>query len=206
MIHTFKAINPTPDTAIASAVTAAFADTAALLSVRNGGDKQIRMNYVRLYTTVVPASATRSELVVAVDGPGAARRASGGTALTGRRMDIGIRNPGLDMGTATGAVIHFGAVVTNAETTNVRRIARTPLRSAIQIVRDEYVIVFGPKGKTLLEHVHQASGTAAALRTVVHVGPAELGNNCDCLLHVWHPGNATTPASYEVEVCYDEGS
>lgn len=185
----FKAINPTPDTGIASAITAAFSATAALWTLYNAdaaNGKQIALDYIRIIPTVVPASATRSEVVIAIDN--IQRFSSGGSTIAAKGANM-------DQATASIATFNFGAVVAAAESGNVRRLARAQLRAAIPVAFEELVITFGSEsapGTTTL-------GGTTAQRNVVDVGPVVIGPGHTLVGHVWHPGNAATPASWEVE-------
>lgn len=186
----FKAISPTPGTGIAQAITTAFSATAGALSLFNGdsaGGAQIYLDYIRLINTVVGASTTRSEALVAIDN--IQRYSSGGSLLTAV-------NPNMDSSLAGVGVPRFGALVFAAESGSVRRLSRFQLRTAIMVQYEEWLITFGSEqgaGTTTL------SGTAAQ-RNIVDAGPAVVGPGHTLTLHLWNPANAATPPSWEVEV------
>ena len=109
----FRAVSPTPGTGIAQNITAAFSATDGIFTLRNSdaaGGKRIYPVYVRLISTVVPASAVRSEALVAVDS--ITRYSSGGSALTARNVNM-------DSAVAAVGVAHFGALTLAAESGNV---------------------------------------------------------------------------------------
>lgn len=185
--------NAAIDTGIASAIQSAFSATAGLVSLKNNdsatalSNKRVVPSYIRLINTVVPASATRSELIVAVDNQ--TRYSSGGSQLTPANVNMMSAQ-------STIALCHFGALVFVAESGSVRRIARAQLRAAIPVQFEEYLIVFlDPQSSNF-----QTLGGTTAQRQVVHVPPAVLGPGHALTVHVWHPGNAATPASWEVEM------
>lgn len=182
----FTAVNPTPGTGIASAVTAAFSATAGLLCLRNAdstGQRFIIPDFVRLIPTVVPASATRSELLVATDS--ITRYSSGGSAITG------IFNVHGGQGNDSAAVLHFGAVVLAAESA-ARRLERLQLRSVIPVAFEDFLLKFSHETQVV-----GLLGGTSALAVERTIAPVVLAPNHSLVLHVWHPGNATTPASWE---------
>lgn len=188
----FRAVNSIPGTGIAQGVIAAFAATAGLLRMRNGDidRKRIFLDYIRLIPTVVPTSATRSELLIALDD--IVRFSSGGSTLTPRNVNM-------DEAVASVATVNFGQLTLAAEGGNVRRVSRAQIRTAIPVAFEEVLIAFGIGGET-----PQTLGGTTALRLVVPVGPCIIGPGDDFILHVWHPGNATTGASWEAEVAWWE--
>lgn len=187
----FNAINPTPGTGIAQTIQTSFSGTNGVLTVRNGTagahQKRLFLDYVRLIPTVAPASATRSELLISLDD--STRYSSGGSSITA------LPNANMHSTDTSNAVVHFGALTLSAETANVRRIARAQLRAAIPVVFEEYVIRFAQP-----EPVAGTMAGTTALRSVIPVGPAMLGPGHSLQVHLWHPSNATTAASWEFEL------
>lgn len=195
--------NPTPGTGIAQAVSATFAETAALAMLRNIDTKAIRdggriiiPRYLRLITTVVPASATDAHLAIAVDDIN--RYTSGGSALTPGNS----RSDQLALTTQSGR-FDFGALVAPAAGANRKLITRKSIKRAIPVVGDEYVIIFGD----VSEGTPQLLTGAAAQVFTVTTDPIALipGGNHSLLFHLWYTSNAATPASYEYEVGWIEG-
>lgn len=185
----FKAVNPTPGTGIAQAVTAGFSATAGLLCIGNpANSKKIYYpDYLRLIPTVVPASATRSEMLLALDQ--ILRYSSGGSTLTAVNSRSGADE-------ACAADLKFGALVLAAEGGNVRRISRGQIRAAIPVAFEEFVIRFGSSG----DHTEGTLGGATAVARFINVGPAVIEPGHSLSLHMWHPSNAVTGASWEVEL------
>lgn len=183
----FSAVNPTPGTGIAAAITAAFSATAGAFLIRNSGvgGEYLYPDYVRLIPTVAPASATRSELVIALDST--TRWSSGGSVLTAVNRNLGSAN-------ASVAVVRTGALVLAAESGAVRRISRAQVGTTIPIAFEEILLTFGQDsaGPATL-------GSAVGLRKHVPLGPCVIANGHDLIVHLWHPGNAVTGATYEVE-------
>lgn len=187
-----KVVNPTPGTGIAQSIIAAFSATDGVFVLKNPGTKARRyyMDYLRLIPTVVPASATRSELLVAIDDT--ARYSSGGSLLT-------VRNPSMGSDDVSDAIVRVGALVLSAEGANVRRLSRAQLRAAIPVQFEEFLIRFGS-----LDHNEGTLGGATAVGRVVNVGPAVIAAGHELITHIWHPGNAVTGASWEVEAGFFE--
>ena len=187
----YRAINPTPGTGIAQSIQASFLATNGALYIGNGatgGDtRRIFLDYVRLIPTVVPASATRSEMLVALDD--IVRYASGGSLLT-------VRNVNMDDVTPSIAEVRFGALTLAAEGANVRRVSRAQLRTAIPVAFEEFLLTFAGFDRSGAGSIAGATG----LRVAVPVGPVIIGPGDSLVLHLWHPGNVTTAASWEVEV------
>jgi hypothetical protein len=191
----FKAINPTPGTGIAQTIKTSFDSQNAVFCIRNGdgaGGKRLHMDYLRLICTVVGTSTTRSEGLIAIDN--ITRYSSGGSAITiagGANMDVG---------TASIAVVHFGALSLAAESGSVRRISRFQLRTAIMVQYEEWIIKFGrPEGGG-----QETLSGSSALRTWVPVGPGVLGDGDSLTVHIWNTGNASTAPSWEFEAGWIE--
>lgn len=194
LVKTFSAVNATAGTGIAEAVKTAFAATAAQCVLRNGGSSGlIRPKYLRTVCTVAPASGTAAHMRIAIDS-GATRVSSGGSALTGKNRDMG-------SAVTSNATFTFGAVVTAAATANVRYISQSSPQVVIPVVGDMVTIVFGS------DEGDAGMGTLAgttARQIVINVGPVTLTPSTEMIIHTWYPSNATTPASWEVEACWEE--
>lgn len=198
----YKAMNPTPGTGIAQSIIGAFSATDGVLSLRNAAveveparKKIIMPLYLRLIPTVVPASGVRSEGLIAVDS--ITRYSSGGSAITN------LRNPVMNNPEVSSAVVHFGALTFAAESANVRRVERFQLRSVIPVAFEELLIQFAGQ----LYGYDTATGTlggTVALRCPVTVAPVVLYPGHSMTVHLWHPSNAATPASWEFTLAYRE--
>jgi hypothetical protein len=132
------------------------------------------------------------EALLAVDS--ITRYSSGGSAIAA------LPNVNMDSARTSIALVHFGALTLAAESGAVRRLARCQLRGAIPVAFEEYLIVFGDVKASNF----QTLGGTALQRQVVHLPPAILGPGHALTLHVWHPGNAATPASWEFELGWGE--
>ena len=186
----FKAINPTPDTGISMSVNAGFLTTNAAFMIFNGsgGSTRLYMDYIRLIVKTVPASAVRSEVVLAIDDT--SRYSSGGSTLTAV-------NTNMDDTTASIATVRFGALTLAAEGANVRRIVRAKMFQAILVAESEFLFTFGA------EEGYNAPQTitgTTALKVGIPLGPAIIGPGDNLMMHMWHPSNSVTGAAFEVEV------
>jgi hypothetical protein len=190
----FGVVNPTPGTGIAQTIQTSFAATNAVFSLRNAelsGGKNYYPDYLRLICTVVGASTTRMEGLVAID-TGTARYSSGGSTLTAVNRSIASAVTSL-------SVCKFGALTMTAESVNVRRISRFQLRTAAMVQYEEYILTFGREAM----QPATLSGTNAQ-RHVIDCGPAVIGPSQDFIVHLWNPGNAATAPQWEVEACWFE--
>lgn len=191
-----------PGTPIAQAISAAFAETAALAILRNTdtnsiaqGGRVVIPRYVRLICTAVPASSTDAHLQIAVDDIN--RYSSGGSIIT-----AGTSRSDQLASTANKGEFRVGAIVTSAAGANRKFITRKTFKRAALVVGDEIVIVFGD----VAEGTPQAlTGTAAQVLTTT-TDPIALmpGGNHSLVFHTWYTGNATTPGSFDVEVGWFE--
>ena len=100
------------------------------------------------------------------------------------------------------ATVRFGALVTGAASANVRYISQFSPGSVIPVAGDELVIAFGDSGLAA-SGLGTLAGTTAR-RIVIPVGEVILGPSTEMIIHTWYPSNATTPASHEVEICWEE--
>ena len=190
----FVTNNPTPGTGIAFAVTAAVSETAGyFLVVRNGWSigasdaKNLYLDYLRLITTVAPASGTAGHFFWKTDV--ATKYTSGGSTLTPA-------NPNTNSGAASGAVVYAGALTTVAASSSARLLSRGILRGAIPVINDETVFVFGspnPGGEII------TSGTSVQ-RMTIPCPPIIVAPGYAACLQLWFPSNAVTAASFELEL------
>lgn len=190
----FTAKNVTPGTGLAYTVTAAFVDTAALLTIRNTesdpNGRRIILKSLRIIVTAVPATATSGHCALKIEPGSSAARASAGTVLTGGSTNS---FKGSD------AVADIRVTPTVAAATGATRLVDSAvLRTAIPVVFDEWLLTFG---NVDAPGTVQLAG-AAAQRMVVPFPAVVLGPGGQLLLHAWFPGNAVTPLSAEIAACY----
>lgn len=196
LVQVFSAINGTAGTGLAEAIKTAFAATAAQWMIRNGGNKGLILpKYIRTVCTVVPASGTAASMRIVLD-KGATRWSSGGTALTAVNRDM-------TSNVASNATVRFGALVTAAATSSARAISQSSPSSVIPVAGDEIITTFGDPTAMQLGAASNLGGTTAR-RIVTDVGPVVIGPGQEMIVHTWYPSNAATPASWEVEVCWEE--
>lgn len=190
----YVATNPTVGTGIAQSIVTAFSATDGLLTLRNGAlgssTRRLFPAYLKLIPTVIPASATRSELAITVDD--ITRYSSGGSAITVTK------GPNMAVTDTTAGIVHFGALTLAAAGANVRLVSRSQLRAAIPVAFEEYLIDFTGLGTT------GTLGGTAPVRNIYSAPPVILGSGQSMQVHVWHPSNAATAASWEFELGYYE--
>lgn len=197
LVKTYSAVNATAGTGIAEAVVTAFAATAALCVFRNAGAAGlVRPKYLRLVSTVAPASGTSMNTRIALD-TGATRYSSGGSTIVGKNRDM-------TNAATPNATFKVGAVVTAAATSNVRYVSQATPSAVIPVVGDNVVIVFGHNGDPENGAGGTSLGGTAARQIVVNVGPIVLGPSNEMIIHTWYPSNASTPPSWELEMCWEE--
>jgi hypothetical protein len=186
----FVATNPTPGTAIAFAVNAAVSETVGyFLSIQNSelpGGKRIFLDFLKLLLAVVPASATSAEMFIKLDTAGFT---SGGTPITPV-------NPNSDSATKSVAVINAGALTTAARSGAARLVTRNKLRTAIPVAGDEWDFIFGADEFAAAS----ATGGANAQRMPIGLPPVIIAPQQFALFQLWFPGNAATPAQFELEL------
>jgi hypothetical protein len=185
----WKACNPTLGTAIADNIQTSFSATKGILCVVNtdsAGGKSIYPDYLKLIPAVAPASATSTEIAIAIDTVN--RYSSGATNLTP------VNANSATTATSVATVCRFGAV-TFAAASAARYLARSKIFHAIEVVGSEFVILFNrPVGDCL------ALNGTAPVRIGCSVGPLVIGpGNHSMCVHTWRPANAVTAPTYEVE-------
>jgi len=189
----YTAGNGTPGTAIAHALSAAVSETAGYYLVlknndvpANGNAKRLFLDFIKLRSTVAPASGTAGYFFLKLDSIN--RYASGGSALSPL-------NSNMDAPSASIAQVWAGALTTVAASASARVVARGNLRGVIPVVGDEWILKFGgadaPGASSL--------GGTAPLRMPIPCGPVVVGPQQSACLQLWFPSNATTAAEYEVE-------
>lgn len=195
LVRHYSAINPTSGTGIAEAVKTAFSATAAMAILRHAGaGGVVRPKSLAITCTVAPASGTAMHLKAAID-KGTARYSSGGSSLTGKCRDM-------SNNTAAAAVFRFGALVAAAASADVRYINQRSPMTVIPVVGDTIIFTF-TDDPVAHQPIGLLNGTNPR-QMVYNLGPVELAPNQDFLLHTWYPSNATTPASWEVDMLWQE--
>lgn len=193
----FSAINATPGTAIAGAITAAFSSTAALFTMRNANQRGLTMalKRLRLICAVAPASATSFTLAFSVDKK--TRYSSGGTLIVPKPLDSGFPLE------TFAADVYFGAVVLNAASEKVKYLDYIRMRHAIPVVGDQYDINFG------------AAPTVASAMVLNGTNPQTMSYATGDILiapgdtfsvHAFYPSNAATAPQFEFSALWDEKS
>lgn len=194
----FVAHNPVNDaaTTLAGHVAPVLADADATMTkplifvrVPSGATKKIRLDYIELDCVVIGASGTEDNYAWQLDS-GATRWSSGGTALT-------IVNPNMQSAETSvlAAENHLlgGAVVTGAESANVRHGGHGQISDTIMVAGDRYQFVFGGA---------PALGTVD--RHVITMPPIVLGATDQFLLALYAPSQAVTAAVYKVRMAWWE--
>lgn len=192
------ATTPTPGTAVVFAVNAAVSETAGNYiyiknndSQGNGRAKRIFLDYVKLITGVIPASAASAHYFMKVDNKD--RYVSGGTQITPINANI-------DTGVGTVAQLYVGAITALAPSPSARLLSRGVLRSVIPVVNDEFIFKFGASNAD----GELSLGGTVAQRMIIPCPPMVIGPQDNMCMQLWFPSNATTPAQFEVEMGWAE--
>lgn len=197
----FTAVNATDNTAITASIATAYSGTAsAFIALRNadtnadaGSGKRIILDYIKLITKTVPASAVDWRAVVDIDNV-QARFTSGGTAITPA-------NSNMATNTSSVALLNAGALTTVALSASGRTLGRAVMRAVIPVTLETYVFTFGGIDKPMGGGV--INGTAPQLFT--HNFPAVVLNQNACFcLSLFGSSNAATGASYQLEMGWIE--
>lgn len=132
----FVAVSPTPGTGIIGhAAPTTYDQTKAYFYVYNGSTNLYYYPQIlRLHDTVVSVGGSRVQFTLSVDVGNL--YSSGGTAMTINNSNMGSSN-------ASSATIYQGAVVLTAATGSVRLLGNYCLRGTIDVVEDDYALVFG---------------------------------------------------------------
>ena len=195
----FIAHNATNDeaTTLAGHVAPVLADADATMTkpfifirVPAAATKRIYLDYIELDCVVIGASGTEDNWADQLD-TGTTRYSSGGTALT-------IVNPNMqssETSVFSGATNHLlgGAVVSGAESANVRHFGHGQMSDTIMVAGDRYIFTFG--------HVPML-GTVD--RHVINRPPVILGPTDQYLLALYAPSQAATAAVYKVRMAWAE--
>lgn len=193
----FVATNPTPGTAFAYPVLAAFADTTPGIYMfnkdapANASAKRIYLDYIKIIVTTVPASTTSANFAIKLD---SAARA----LTTDNTVSLIPANVNMDLGTASLALVKAQnsatASVIAAGSASSRLVSRGVL-GGLPIVGDELVIAFGS-----VDPAGAYGATNVASRKVTSAPPVVIGPGQSLAFSLWFIGNAATGLSYELEV------
>jgi hypothetical protein len=169
------------------------ADTKASLLLRNanplGSGINIYLDFLKLYSVAVGTNGTTFGLTGFIDPGPTALYSSGGTAITPVAANSG----------ATGATLHFGAVVAAAMSADKRKVLQQQLRASIKVAADVYLLEFG--GKDLQAVATPASAAIAGVR--VPCPPVVLPPGASFLLRET-AASQSVAASYEFTLAYWE--
>jgi hypothetical protein len=189
----FKACNTTPGTGIAQSIITSYTATSPILTLYNGGTKQIIPDYIRLINSVAGATTTSSDLVIATDEIN--RFSSGGTLLTANNVLSG-------SSIASAAVIYFGAIT--ALTASIPKIVgRAKLKVAAApcwIIYDQVIMTFGQAPMAAV--TNRTATTATDIPT--SLGPVVINPGHSLVVYIYNTANATTAPSWEIEMGYVE--
>jgi hypothetical protein len=146
-------------------------------SAANGAGVKAELDYIQIEVITAGANGTADSWAAQLD-TGATRVSSGGTALT--RL-----NPNMQSSTEPLLACLGGAVVTGAESANVRHLAHGQFRPSIQIAGDKYTFLFGGDPA--------AAGTSS-IATIAHhtivMPPVCLGPTDQFLLALYSPSQS----------------
>lgn len=201
----FIATNPTPGTALAYNVQAAFSDTVPLFYIQNNDSKanpfakRMYLDYLKLICTVAAASATGVRFAIKVDPTLRTLSTNNTTAITPT-------SPNSDVASQSVCSINAQSSATASALTassGSARVVASGSLGGIPVVGDELVLVCG----TVDPGAYQGLTAAQAVcpgRKVTCVPPIILGPNSAMTVYAWFPGNAATGLSYEFEAGWFE--
>jgi len=197
----FIATNPTPGTALAYNIQAAYSDTVPLLYIQNNDSKanpfakRMYLDYIKLICSVVPASSTGVRFAIKTDPTLRTISTNNTTAITPT-------SPNSDVAMQSVCSINAQSSATasalSASSTSARLVANAST-GGIPVVGDELVLVCGPSDPGPYPGLTAAQATCAG-RKVSCLPPIVLGPNSALTLYAWFPSNATTGLSYELEM------
>lgn len=178
----FVAITPTPGTGIIGhPAPTTFDETKPYIVLFNGHPtKTLYPQFLHLHETVASVGGARVQFTICTDVGN--RRSSAGTAMTVSSVNTSVTNDGT-------TVAFIGAVIASAATSARRIMANVVFRGTIDIIEDDYQIVWGaPDG------VGNSSSRVATVAEVSRVvPPMAIGPGCSLLLHQWAASQSTGP-------------
>lgn len=132
----FVAITPTAGTGIIGhAAPTTFDEAKPYIVVYNGGSLNLYPQFLHLHETVASVGGARMQFTVTVDDGN--RRSSAGTAMVINNTNSGSSNA------ASGVVATIGAVIGTAATGARRLLGNVVFRGTIDIIEDDYILVWG---------------------------------------------------------------
>lgn len=148
------------------------------------------LDYIEIEVVTAGANGTAANWAAQLD-TGATRVSSGGTALTQV-------NPNMQSSTTAVLATLGGAIVTGAESANVRELGHGQLRPTIEVAGDKKLFVFGESPLTVA-----ASAAAAVREQVVNLPPVVLGPQDQFLLALYAPSQSAAGV-YKVRMAWSE--
>lgn len=186
----------TPGTGVAghAAPVAADLSTKPCIQIYNGGTKNLTIDFIKVRFTAIGAGSSTTDFDSWYDQAGATRYASGGTAMTpvNSRSDL--------YGSASSAVVYFGAVVTGAAV-QAKRVGHSRVRSVVAVVEDQYLFTFGAAAQTPNAGL-PTTGTNQ-LVAVVPMAPIVIAPGGNFLFVKWGVSQSGAD-SYDMEIGYWE--
>ncbi len=186
----FVAITPTPGTGIIGhAAPTTFDEAKPYIVVYNGHPtKSLYPQFLHLHETVASVGGARVQFTITTDAGN--RRSSAGTAMTVASCNTAVTND------AT-TIAYIGAVVGTAATSARRIIANVVFRGTIDIVEDDYQIVWGAGDGV--------GGSASRVATVAEasrvVPPLAIGPSSSLCITQW-AGSQSTGPTFEAYFAY----
>ena len=196
----FAFTNPTPGTGVAygsGGTQASFSDTVPFMLLFNnaavGSSIRAFLDYIKLIQIggTAPASTTSVQAAVKIDSSNRLNTAGTLTTITGV-------NPNQDSSAQPVSKLYVpaGAVATiPAAGSSARLIGRAQLKGGPTLLLDEYNLNFG------FDDIPSSGGyltTVASYQT--RMPPVVLGPQQWAVVHLWLPGGATNPFTFEFEV------
>lgn len=136
--------------------------------------KRVYLDFIEIEVITAGATGSADSWAAQLD-TGATRVSSGGTALTQV-------NPNMQSTATSSLVVLGGAVVTGAESANVRDLGFGQFRPSIQIAGDKYMFIFGADPETV-----GSTSIATIAHHVIGMPPVILGPTDQFLLALYSP-------------------
>lgn len=198
----FVATNPTPGTAFAANIQAAFSDTVPFIylfnqeSQQNVRAKYCYIHYIKIIVSVVPVTATAAQIALITD---IVSRGLGTDNMTQIQPVSTTTSMTLPSDMFIKAQSSGTASAITASSQQKRVLARASFPSGLPTIGDELVLVCGETGLGGAQGLTAAQATCPG-RKVCSAPPVVVAPGHSLTAHLWFPGNATTGLSYEVEI------